>query len=105
MIFPTRIQRFIAGRSSALFAVLVVALVAELGFIATSNVSLAQDRELKIGIIGPFSGPAAGAAQQVLDGLMLGVDSAGGKIGGLKTAVIREDDQLKPDVGLQAETS
>jgi branched-chain amino acid transport system substrate-binding protein len=63
---------------------------------------LAQTPELKIGIIGPFSGPAAGAAQQVLDGLLLGVDAAAGKIGGLKTTVIREDDQLKPDVGLQA---
>jgi branched-chain amino acid transport system substrate-binding protein len=66
------------------------------------GLSVAQERELKIGIIGPFSGPAAGAAQQVLDGLLLGVDAAGGKVGGLKTTVIREDDQLKPDVGLQA---
>jgi branched-chain amino acid transport system substrate-binding protein len=66
------------------------------------SASTAQERELKIGIIGPFSGVAAGAAQQVFDGLMLGVDSAGGKVGGLKTTVIREDDQLKPDVGLQA---
>jgi branched-chain amino acid transport system substrate-binding protein len=66
------------------------------------GLSVAQERELKIGIIGPFSGPAAGAAQQVFDGLLLGVDAAGGKVGGLKTTVIREDDQLKPDVGLQA---
>jgi branched-chain amino acid transport system substrate-binding protein len=94
MTFPFRIQRSTAGKSVALFAAL--------GLIATSSVSSAQDRELKIGIIGPFSGPAAGAAQQVLDGLLLGVDAAGGKVGGLKTTVIREDDQLKPDVGLQA---
>jgi branched-chain amino acid transport system substrate-binding protein len=75
-----------------------------LGLLAVVMPGLAsgQERELKIGIIGPFSGPAAGAAQQVLDGLMLGIDSAGGKLAGLKTTVIREDDQLKPDVGLQA---
>ena len=73
-----------------------------LALLAAPNASPAQERELKIGIIGPFSGTAAGAAQQVFDGLMLGVDAAGGKVGGLKTTVIREDDQLKPDVGLQA---
>src|ERR1700674_3926863 len=75
-----------------------------LGLLAAALPGLAsgQERELRIGIIGPFSGPAAGAAQQVLDGLMLGIDNAGGKLAGLKTTVIREDDQLKPDVGLQA---
>ena len=62
----------------------------------------AQEPELKIGIIGPFSGQGAGAAQQVFDGFSLGIESSGGKVGGLKTTVIREDDQLKPDVGLQA---
>jgi branched-chain amino acid transport system substrate-binding protein len=62
----------------------------------------AQEPELKIGLIGPFSGQGAGAAQQVLDGFLLGVDAADGNVGGLKTTVIREDDQLKPDVGLQA---
>jgi branched-chain amino acid transport system substrate-binding protein len=70
--------------------------------LAVTGSSVAQQQELRIGIIGPFSGPAAGAAQQVLDGLLLGIDAANGKIGGLKTTVLREDDQLKPDVGLQA---
>lgn len=94
MRLSTCIRRFQAAGSAALLAVLAL--------IATGSGSPAQDRELKIGIIGPFSGTAAGAAQQVLDGLMLGVDAADGKVGGLKTTVIREDDQLKPDVGLQA---
>src|ERR1700755_2568531 len=62
----------------------------------------AQEPELKLGIIGPFSGQGAGAAQQVFDGFSLGIEASGGKVGGLKTTVIREDDQLKPDVGLQA---
>jgi ABC-type branched-subunit amino acid transport system substrate-binding protein len=57
-----------------------------LGLLAAALPGLAsgQERELRIGIIGPFSGPAAGAAQQVLDGLMLGIDTAGGKLAGLK---------------------
>lgn len=70
--------------------------------LALTAISTAQERELKIGVIGPFSGAAAGAAQQVLDGFMLGVEAANGRLGDLKTTVIREDDQLKPDVGLQA---
>src|SRR5207253_1588042 len=32
---------------------------------------------------------------------LLGVEHAGGKLGGLPTDVVKEDDQLKPDVGLQ----
>jgi branched-chain amino acid transport system substrate-binding protein len=35
------------------------------------------------------------------DGFLLGVEHAGGKLGGLATEVLKEDDQLKPDVGLQ----
>ncbi len=64
--------------------------------------AFAQSRDLKIGVVGPFSGPSAGAAQQVLDGFTLGVETFGNKLGGLNTVVIREDDQLKPDVALQA---
>jgi branched-chain amino acid transport system substrate-binding protein len=62
----------------------------------------AQSGNLKVGLVGPFSGPSAAAAQQVLDGFTLGVETFGGKIGGLNTTVLREDDQLKPDVALQA---
>ena len=85
-------------RRTAAWGLLVICVA----LLAVPNAAAAQERELKIGIIGPFSGTAAGAAQQVYDGLMLGVDAAGGRVGGLKTTVIREDDQLKPDVGLQA---
>lgn len=66
------------------------------------GVAQAQTKDLKIGVVGPFSGPSAGAAQQVLDGFVLGVETFGNKLGGLNTTVIREDDQLKPDVALQA---
>jgi branched-chain amino acid transport system substrate-binding protein len=86
MRLSTCIRRFRAAGSAALLAVLAL--------IATGSGSPAQDRELKIGILGPFSGTAAGAAQQVLDGLMLGVDAADGKVGGLKTTVIREVDVI-----------
>lgn len=62
----------------------------------------AQQKSLKIGFIATFSGPAGILGQHLYDGFMLGVDAAGGKLGGLSTEVVKEDDQLKPDIGLQA---
>jgi branched-chain amino acid transport system substrate-binding protein len=62
----------------------------------------AQQKSLKIGFIATFTGPAGILGQHLYDGFMLGVDEAGGKLGGLPTDVIKEDDQLKPDIGLQA---
>ena len=86
----TRVNALVRRSTILLTACLGLGIVAGM----LPGVSVAQERELKIGIIGPFSGPAAGAAQQVFDGMLLGVDAAGGKVGGLKTTVIREDDQL-----------
>jgi branched-chain amino acid transport system substrate-binding protein len=62
----------------------------------------AQQKPLKIGFIATFSGPGAIIGQHLYDGFMLGVEQAGGKLGGLATEVVKEDDQLKPDIGLQA---
>jgi len=58
--------------------------------------------EIVVGVVGPFSGPSAIAGQQVLDGFNLAVEHNGGLLGGRKPRLIAEDDQLKPDVGLQA---
>src|SRR5262245_30729438 len=60
----------------------------------------AADR-VKVGFIATFSGPIGLIGQHMLDGFTLGVEHAGGKLGGLPVEVVREDDQLKPDVGLQ----
>ena len=81
-------------------SITALAVVAALWFGSTDV--RAQSGNLKVGLVGPFSGPSAAAAQQVLDGFTLGVETFGGKIGGLNTTVLREDDQLKPDVALQA---
>jgi len=56
---------------------------------------------VKVGFIATFTGPLGVAGQHMIDSFMLGVDHVGGKLGGLATEVIKEDDQLKPDVGLQ----
>jgi branched-chain amino acid transport system substrate-binding protein len=60
----------------------------------------AADR-LKVGFIATFSGPIGLIGQHMHDGFLLGVEHGGGKLGGLAVEVIKEDDQLKPDVGAQ----
>lgn len=57
--------------------------------------------DVKIGFTGPMSGPAASLGQDQYDGFMLAVEKYQGKLGGQATTVIKEDDQVKPEVGLQ----
>jgi branched-chain amino acid transport system substrate-binding protein len=80
-----------------LLGAVAAALVAAPGFVGP-----AAAQSVKIGFIATFSGPGGALGQNLYDGFMLGVEHAGGKLGGLATEVIKEDDQLKPDVGLQA---
>jgi ABC-type branched-chain amino acid transport systems, periplasmic component len=65
--------------------------------------ALAQS-PLKIGFIGTLSGPGGALGQDQLDAFMLAIEKRGGKLGDVPVTVIREDDQLKPDVGVQAAT-
>ena len=58
--------------------------------------------ELKVGFTAPFSGPAGAIGQDQYDGFMLAIGLRQGKLGGQPVTVIREDDQVKPEVGLQA---
>jgi len=57
--------------------------------------------QIKIGFIATFSGPGGALGQDIYDAFMLGIDHAGGKLGGQAVEVIKEDDQLKPEVGVQ----
>lgn len=57
--------------------------------------------QVKIGFMATMSGPAASLGQDQYDGFMLGIEHSGGTLGGQKVELIREDDQLKVDVGVQ----
>lgn len=57
--------------------------------------------QIKIGFIATFSGPGGALGQDLYDAFMLGIDHAGGRLGGQAVEVIKEDDQLKPEVGVQ----
>src|SRR5271155_5916845 len=63
--------------------------------------ALAQDKTVKIGFISTFSGPAAAVGNDMKNSFELGLDQHGRKLGGLPVEVIYEDDQLKPEVGVQ----
>lgn len=73
------------------------ALLASLFMVAASPVKA----DMTVGFSGVLSGPAAVLGQDQYDGFMLGIEQLGGKFGNEKVTVVREDDQLKPDVGAQ----
>jgi branched-chain amino acid transport system substrate-binding protein len=61
----------------------------------------AQQKTIKIGFISTFSGPAAAIGNDMRNSFELGLDHVGRKLGSLPVQVIYEDDQIKPDVGVQ----
>ncbi|MBU6256804.1 MAG: ABC transporter substrate-binding protein [Burkholderiales bacterium] len=68
------------------------------GLIMVAAGAMAQ---VKIGFLGTLSGPGAALGQDQYDAFMLAVEQHGGKLGGVPIEVIKEDDQFKPDIGLQ----
>jgi len=61
----------------------------------------AQDKTVKIGFVSTFSGPTAAIGNDMRNSFELGLDHLGRKLGGLPVEVIYEDDQVKPEVGVQ----
>jgi len=71
-----------------------------LALLAASSVAMAQ-APIKIGFVATLSGPAGALGQDQYDAFMMVVERNGGKLGGVPVQVLKEDDQLKPDVGVQ----
>lgn len=69
--------------------------------IAGGAAQVAAAEKIKVGYMSTLSGGAALFGTQMRNGFMLGLEHVGGKLGGLPTEVIVEDDQFKPDVGRQ----
>ncbi|MER1939934.1 ABC transporter substrate-binding protein [Castellaniella sp. FW104-16D08] len=76
---------------------LAAALTLSLGLTAGSALA-----EVKIGFLATLSGAGAALGQDMVDGFNLALDQNGGKLGGQEIVFLKEDDQLKPDVGVQA---
>jgi branched-chain amino acid transport system substrate-binding protein len=90
--------------------ILIAALLSGVSFIVnaqTSGSAPSADaglgpNTLKIGVIGPFTGPSADFGVPMLNGIQLAVDeinAVGGYLG-RKLEIVRKDDQANPDVGL-----
>jgi branched-chain amino acid transport system substrate-binding protein len=63
--------------------------------------AVAQQKTVKIGFISTFSGPVAAIGNDMRNSFELGLDHLGRKLGGMPVEVIYEDDQQKPEVGVQ----
>jgi branched-chain amino acid transport system substrate-binding protein len=63
--------------------------------------TVAQQKTIKIGFISSFSGPVAAIGNDMRNSFELALDHLGRKIGGMPVEVIYEDDQIKPEVGVQ----
>jgi branched-chain amino acid transport system substrate-binding protein len=63
--------------------------------------AVAQNKSVKIGFVTTLSGPTAVIGNDMRNSFELALDHLGRKMGGLPVEVIYEDDQQKPDVGLQ----
>ena len=80
---------------------LIIGLVASVIGFATPFIAAAEPPAVKIGFLATLSGPGGALGQDQYDGFMLGIDHAGGKLGGRAVTVIKADDQQKPDIGVQ----
>src|SRR6202790_3828908 len=72
-------------------------------FAGPANVqqAMAQQKTVKIGFISTFSGPAAAIGNHMRNSFELALDHLGRKIGGRPVEVVYEDDEIKPEVGVQ----
>src|SRR3979490_2473018 len=68
--------------------------------LALAQPAVAAD-SIKIGFVSTFSGPTAVIGNDMRNSFELALDHLGRKLGGLPVEVIYEDDQTKPDVGVQ----
>jgi len=82
----------------SIIAATALALAAEPAMVQQAS---AQQKTVKIGFISTFSGPVAAIGNDMRNAFELGLDHLGRKLGGLPVQVIYEDDQLKPEIGVQ----
>lgn len=64
--------------------------------------AMSVNAQVKIGFTAPLSGPAGAIGQDQLDGFNLALERLQGRMSGQQVMVFKEDDQLKPEIGVQA---
>ncbi|GGX11878.1 ABC transporter substrate-binding protein [Pigmentiphaga litoralis] len=78
-----------------------VKLIAIASLMQASLAAAALAAPVKIGFISTFSGPGSVLGQDQYDGFMLAVEQGKGKLGDTDIEIVKEDDQMKPEVGVQ----
>jgi branched-chain amino acid transport system substrate-binding protein len=76
-------------------------LLGSVALIALGTAPAAAQQSVKIGFISTFSGPTAVIGNDMRNSFELALDHLGRKMGGKPVEVIYEDDQQKPEVGVQ----
>src|SRR6187399_3450627 len=76
-------------------------LAASAALLLAAGPAAAQQKTIKIGFISTFSGPVAVIGNDMRNSFELALDHLGRKLGGMPVEVIYEDDQIKPEVGVQ----
>lgn len=74
--------------------VMFIAIVASLFLFA--GLAGAGEKVLKVGVMGPFTGPSAKAGQEFKDSVAMALDKIGGKIGNYKIVPVWIDSQSDP---------
>src|SRR5436853_3078233 len=69
--------------------------------LALSIGAASAQKPVKIGFVSTFSGPTAVIGNDMRNSFELALDHLGRKIGGQPVEVIYEDDQQKPELGVQ----
>lgn len=73
----------------------------QLGALSIAMAAGTAMADVKIGFVATLSGSGAALGQDMVDGFTLALEERGGKLGGQTVKLFKEDDQLKPDVGVQ----
>ena len=89
------------GKREELNKMARITVVAAAALALAAGPATAQQKTVKIGFISTFSGPPAAIGNDMKNSFELGLDHHGRKLGGLPVEVIYEDDQIKPEVGVQ----
>src|SRR5690242_17160859 len=76
-------------------------LMGTVALVALGAAPPAQQKSVKIGFVSTFSGPTAVIGNDMRNSFELALDHLGRKMGGLNVEVVYEDDQQKPEVGVQ----